>query len=78
MAIRYPYRKPIIAKPAPSDPLILSTATKVVLETYQGSYGNLTHNGQARLITVLELALRMSTSDLIQAISDLKEMEPTV
>ena len=78
MAIRYPYRKPIIAKPAPSDPLILSTATKVVLEAYQGSYGNLTAEGRRRLIRILGLALVMSTSDLIQVISDLKEMEPTV
>ena len=49
-----------------------------VIETYQGSYGNLTAEGRRRLIRILELALIMSTSDLIQAISDLKEMEPTV
>ena len=56
----------------------MSLPTLAILDAYQGSYGNLTHNGQARLIRILECIQSMRPAEIQLALAEIRELEPTL
>lgn len=56
----------------------LSEPTIAIVETYQRSYGKLTHGGQARLIRLLNCVQRMAPADVELALTEIAAMDPTV